>query len=86
MEFIIRASSILHDGDVGLANAFKEFFGLQRAQLAAFKKMMLERDPEAEAEWLRLSGNTRLPHEQRRPRSRSQTNTSAPDIGTIGTP
>ena len=65
MEFITRASSILHDGDVGLANAFKELFGLQRAQLAAFKKMMLEHDPDAEAEWLRLSGSTDLPHEQR---------------------
>ncbi|GAB3599400.1 hypothetical protein [Microbacterium tumbae] len=55
IEFTSRACAILYDGDTGLADAFKAIFGRERAQLAAFNRMMVTGDPEAEREWASYS-------------------------------
>jgi hypothetical protein len=68
MEFTTRARAILDDGDTGLADAMKDFFGHQRDQLTAFKEMMLTGDPDAEKRWLGLSGmDDEYPHTEWEP-------------------
>lgn len=56
MEFVTRAASILDDGNTDLADSMKAYFDAEWLQLAAFKKMMLTGDVDAEREWLRLAG------------------------------
>ena len=56
LEFVERASAILHDGDTALADAFKAILDGEREQLAAYNKMMVTGDPAAEQEWMRLAG------------------------------
>ncbi|OAN37436.1 hypothetical protein A4X16_16635 [Microbacterium sp. H83] len=58
IEFTVRGCQILDDGDTGLADSFKTYFGHMRAQLDAFTRMMRTGDPDAEREWKRLSGDT----------------------------
>lgn len=56
MEFVSRASAILDDGNTDLADSMKAIIDVEREQLAAFKRMMIDRDPAAEKEWMRLAG------------------------------
>lgn len=57
MEFTTRVCQILDDGNTDLADSLKELFDHNRAVLAAFKKMMLTGDSEAEREWRTLAGD-----------------------------
>jgi hypothetical protein len=66
LEFTTRAAAYLSDGDLAVANSMKAYFDAERSQLAAFKKMMVTGDPDAEAEWLRLSGATEKHDHERR--------------------
>lgn len=45
MEFTSRACEVLDDGDTSFSDALRDFFKVQRHQLAAFKRMMLTGDP-----------------------------------------
>lgn len=56
LEFTSRGCAALGDGVTSLADSFHGYFTARRDQLAAFKKMMLTRDPEAERKWMSLSG------------------------------
>jgi hypothetical protein len=65
MEFMARACAILSDDDLEHADALREYMSAERAQLAAFGKMMAEAsstrsaiDPASEKEWQRRAGAT----------------------------
>lgn len=62
LEFTSRATAVLHDGDMHLANAFRDYFAFRRDELEAFRGMLVEHDAASEAKWLTSRGGSAVPH------------------------
>lgn len=63
LEFISRATAVLHDGDMKLADALRDYFAFRRDELEAFRKMLVEHDAASEAQWLTSRGGSAVPHD-----------------------
>lgn len=62
LEFTSRATAVLHDGDMKLADALRDYFAFRRDELRAFRNMLVEHDPASEAQWLTSRGGSAVPH------------------------
>jgi hypothetical protein len=62
LEFTSRATAVLHDGDMKLADALRDYFAFRRDELAAFRRMLVEHDAASEAQWLTSRGGSAVPH------------------------